>query len=82
MGDPVVSMVIPGRSYRVTNSRPVRGGTRPRAGAKGECNRGTAKRRKTKCGGMGGRGRSALIVPTKPGNSARGDPGDGKRGVR
>jgi hypothetical protein len=42
LGDPVVSSVDPGWSYRVTNSRPQRR-TRPLRSEKNECNRGTAK---------------------------------------
>ncbi len=49
--------------------------------SKSECSRGTAKRRKRSAAGRPAGSRSALIVPKKPGNSAREDPGDGKRGI-
>ena len=45
---------IPGRRYRVTNSRPRRR-THPSRSEENECNRGTAKRKETKCGGKGDR---------------------------
>ena len=61
---------IPGRSYRVTNSRPRRR-TRPSRSETNEWNRGTAKRRKRSAAGWTARSRSTLIVPMKPGNWSR-----------
>jgi len=63
----------PGWRYRVTNSRLWRH-TRPSGSESNECNRGTAKRRKTKCGGMAAGRHSVLIVPTKLANSTRLEP--------
>jgi hypothetical protein len=60
----------PGRSYRVTNSRPRRR-TRPPRSERNEWNRGTAKRRKRSAAGWAAGSRSALIVPLKQGNSPR-----------
>ncbi len=70
LGDPVVSSAIPGRRYRVTNSRPWRR-TRPSRSENNECNRGTAKRRKRSAAGWAAGSRSTLIVPMKPGNWSR-----------
>ncbi len=60
----------PGRSYRVTNSRPWRR-TRPSRSEPNECNRGTAKRRKRSAVGWAAGSRSTLIVLMKPGNWSR-----------
>ena len=65
----------PGWRYRVTNSRPWRC-TRPSGSENNECNRGTAKRRTTKCGGMAAGRHSVLIVPTKLANSTRLEPAE------
>ena len=61
----------PGRSYRVTNSRPWRL-TRPPRSEHNECNRGTAKRRKRSAAGWAAGSRSTFIVLTKLGNWPRG----------
>jgi len=71
VGDPVVFSEIPGRRYRVTNSRPRRC-TRPPRSENNECNRGTAKRRQRSAAGWALGSRSTLIVPMKPGNRSRG----------
>ncbi len=67
LGRSVVSSTNPGRSYRVTNSRPRRR-TRPPRSENSECNRGTAKRRKRSAAGWAAGSRSTLIVLMKPGN--------------
>jgi len=61
LGDPVVSSVEPGWSYRVTNSRPQRR-TRPPRSEKNECNRGTAQRRQRSAAGGTTGSHSALVV--------------------
>jgi hypothetical protein len=71
--NPVRSSANPGWRYRVTNSRPWRR-TCPPGSESNECNRGTAKRRTTKCGGMAAGRHSVLIVPTKLANSTRLEP--------
>jgi hypothetical protein len=67
---------ISGWRYRVTNSRPW-WRTRPPGSAMSECIRGTAERRKTKCGGMAAGRHSVLIVPTRLANSTRLEPAEG-----
>ena len=62
---------IPGRRYRVTNSRPWRR-TRPPGSETSECIRGTAKRRKRSAAGWAVGSRSTLIVLMKPGNWSHG----------
>jgi len=66
----------PGRSYRVTNSRPRRR-TRPPRSERNECNRGTAKRRKRSAVGRAAGSHSVLIVPLKPANSPQLEPVEG-----
>ena len=61
LGEPVVSSVEPGWSYRVTNSRPQRR-TRPPRSEKNECNRGTAQRRQRSTAERAAGSHSALIV--------------------
>ena len=66
----------PGWRYRVTNSRPWRC-TRPSRSEIGECNRGTAKRRKRSAVGWAAGSHSVLIVPRKLANSTQLEPVEG-----
>ncbi len=70
LGRSTVSSEIPGRRYRVTNSRPWRR-TRPLRSERNECTRGTAKRRQRSAAGWAAGSRSTLIVLMKPGNWTR-----------
>jgi hypothetical protein len=67
---------IPGRRYRVNNSRPP-GRTGYTGGANDPCNRGTAKRRQRSAAEGAAGSHSALIVPPKRGNGSRPDPVEG-----
>jgi hypothetical protein len=71
LGGPVASTVNPGRSYRVTNSRPVTGAP----GSHGNETRVQPWYRQpkaTKCGGTGGRESERLILPVTRGNRPAG----------
>ena len=64
--------LIPGWSYRVTNSRPRRWVLVRRGAKRTSANRGTTKRRQRSAVGWAAGSHSTLIVPRKPGNWSRG----------